>query len=243
MSIYNSIYVLLLLCLSVVFKTYAQEDIYELQSINVKEGLPNSNTHDILQDKNNFIWISSPGSLIRYDGYNFKNYDASFFNINESATLSIALDQNNLIWFCERLAYFDTPKSGVFNTETDSMIKFEDFSKGLFRSEDIIYLNASHKEKDVIFISTRQGIVYKYDGVFKKIATLPILPQRIVSCDSDAEGNYWIGFNNNEIVKVNSKQEIIDFFKIDEINYTIKKIIATTPFVILEVYDSKYNKL
>lgn len=38
------------------------------------DGLPSSETYDILQDKKGYIWISSDNGVSRFDGTNFKNY-------------------------------------------------------------------------------------------------------------------------------------------------------------------------
>ncbi|SFN47571.1 Signal transduction histidine kinase [Bizionia echini] len=225
-----------------VLTSHAQKNIFEIQSINVKDGLPNSNTHDILQDQNNFIWISTLGGLTRYDGYAFKFYDASFFNINENASLVLALDEQNRIWFCEDLAYAPKLTSGVFNTETGSIIPFEIISKGLFTSEDVFSLNASNYRKNTIFITTKQGVVYKYDGQFKMIFTIPNFRFRRVVAESDLDGNYWITYDNTVISKIDGAGKILKRFNLDKDDFTLNKILITTPNIILEGYNSKVEK-
>lgn len=236
------VFVIVFVCLYAFAQASAQGDIYTLQEVNVKDGLPNSNNYSILQDSNSFIWISSSGSLMRYDGYHFKSYDASFFNINERSTLSIALDNDNLIWFCERLASLKNPQSGVFNPVTEKIIDFKEFSNGLFQSQDVISLNASLYEEGVIYITTVHGIVYKYDGSFNEIYNFGDERVFRVVSESDSMGNYWIVHNNTQILKIDKEQQVVESYTIGSQYLILNKIIATNPVVVLEGLDVKLDK-
>ena len=54
--------------------TAGQNYLFDLDIINIEDGLPHRNTYDIVQDKEGFIWVSSLGAISRYDGYQFKTY-------------------------------------------------------------------------------------------------------------------------------------------------------------------------
>ncbi|APY08792.1 hypothetical protein BWZ20_10985 [Winogradskyella sp. J14-2] len=224
------------------FRGAAQNTIYELQSISLKDGLPNNNTFDIVQDQNNFIWISTIGSLVRYDGYGFKNYNLSFFNINENAKLSIALDQKNRIWYCEDIAYAATLKSGILDTETDSIYSLESVSNGLIKSNSIFSLNPSKNKHNVIFLTTRDGVIYKYDGTFKQIFKLPEFKNRPVHCEVDAQGFYWIAYYNTKIIKIDDKGNILKTFSLNKRDFFFKKILTTRPHLVAIGYNSKLEK-
>jgi signal transduction histidine kinase/DNA-binding response OmpR family regulator/ligand-binding sensor domain-containing protein len=215
----------------------SQNNIYELQTISVKEGLPNSNTFNIVQDGDNFIWISIPGSLLRYDGYNFKSYDASFFNIIESSTLSLGIDHNNLIWFCEDLPYIRSPKSGVFNPRTEQIISFEDFSSGLISAQDVAYINASEYKKGVIFLTTKKGVVYKYDGDFEEIYRFKAERKFRIYSEMDTSGNYWISYDNAELIKINRLKQIVRQYHVNARSLIIDKIFVNENQVIFKGYD------
>jgi len=40
-------------------------------------GLPSPEIHDIIQDKQGYIWIATDNGISRFDGYRFKNYGAA----------------------------------------------------------------------------------------------------------------------------------------------------------------------
>ncbi|WP_157208800.1 hybrid sensor histidine kinase/response regulator transcription factor [Mariniflexile maritimum] len=225
-----------------VFNANAQNAVYEIQSISVKEGLPNSNIFSILQDKNNFLWASTIGGLIRYDGYNIKNYDASFFNINEGSTLHLALDTKNRIWFCEDLAYATTLQSGVLDTETDSIIPIGKISKGLIKSGEVLSLNPSRIDKNVIFIADQKGRVYKYDGKFEQIFTVPDFKNRRIVCELDGKGNYWIAYDYDFVVRVNAQGKEIDSFKIEVPDFYVRNFMVQPSKLIVEGYNLRLRK-
>ena len=227
-------YIVLCFLLVASLSVGAQNNIFEIQSIKVEDGLPSNNVHDILQDDNRFIWLSTPGALSRYDGYNFKTYDATFLNINESSTISLDLDHNNNIWFCEVIKNENVKQSGVFDTRRDSIFDFKEITKGLFSSKDVVSINTSKLKKNVLNISTKAGVIYEYDGEFKSIFKLPVSTKLPVQCQMDDKGNYWITYETNKILKVNRQQHIIDSFQIQKPGHDIKKIIRTTPNLILE---------
>jgi len=60
------------------FVALAQDYLFDVQIINIEDGLPNSRVSNIAQDKEGFIWISTPGKISRYDGHPFKIYGAAF---------------------------------------------------------------------------------------------------------------------------------------------------------------------
>ena len=52
-----------------------QEYLFDVQKINVKDGLPHRRVFDIVEDKDGFIWISTIGSINKYDGYQIRVYN------------------------------------------------------------------------------------------------------------------------------------------------------------------------
>lgn len=65
----------------------AQSPSYSFQSLTREDGLPYSNVHQTLQDQQGFIWLSTSGGLVRYDGTNLK-----IFKHNPDDSLSISND-------------------------------------------------------------------------------------------------------------------------------------------------------
>jgi signal transduction histidine kinase/ligand-binding sensor domain-containing protein len=65
-------YISLLLCIML----NAQNN-QRFANYSVNEGLPQSSIYDIIQDRDNFMWIGTAGGLTRFDGYQFKVYKQS----------------------------------------------------------------------------------------------------------------------------------------------------------------------
>ncbi len=78
------------------------------RNYNVNQGLPSSQTYDIIQDQKKYIWVATDRGVSRFDGYNFTNYtsengllDNNIFNLYE--------DMFGRIWFlsyCGKLSYY-----------------------------------------------------------------------------------------------------------------------------------------
>ncbi len=47
---------------------------YEFDRITIEDGLPNSVVYSIIQGQLGFVWLATEGGLIRYDGYEFKEF-------------------------------------------------------------------------------------------------------------------------------------------------------------------------
>lgn len=106
------LFTLFLLLLS--FTAFTQSFTY--RNYNVNQGLPSSQTYDVIQDKHNYIWIASDRGVSRFDGYTFKNYttengllDNNVYNLYE--------DRFGRIWFlsyCGKISYYFNGKIHPF---------------------------------------------------------------------------------------------------------------------------------
>ncbi len=65
----------------------AQPPSYSFQRLTREDGLPYNNVHQTLQDQQGFIWLSTSGGLVRYDGTNLK-----VFKHNPDDSLSLSND-------------------------------------------------------------------------------------------------------------------------------------------------------
>jgi len=61
--------------------TYSQNYLFDVQTLNVEQGLPHRSTRDIIQDHDGYIWISGQGNISRYDGNEWKVFNYSQLNI------------------------------------------------------------------------------------------------------------------------------------------------------------------
>jgi ligand-binding sensor domain-containing protein len=75
----------------------------------VEDGLPSSETYDILQDRSGFIWIATDRGVSRYDGYSFRNF-SSADGLTDNTIFSLKEDYSGRIWCAtlnNRLCYFE----------------------------------------------------------------------------------------------------------------------------------------
>src|SRR5438552_2846240 len=78
----------------------AQENIL-FSSYGIDDGLPQSTVLDIIQDKDGFMWASTPDGYARFDGYKFvtyKNDPADTNSINSNRGETFYRDHNGKLW-------------------------------------------------------------------------------------------------------------------------------------------------
>lgn len=75
----------------------AQEPLCLLKRFGVEEGLLNRRVNAIIQDKDGFLWIATPGGLHRFDGYVFKTFTTAD-GLGSNAVDDIWMDAEGLLW-------------------------------------------------------------------------------------------------------------------------------------------------
>jgi ligand-binding sensor domain-containing protein/two-component sensor histidine kinase len=88
----------------------AQEPVY--RHYTTLNGLSSSETYDVLEDDQSFIWIATDYGLVRFDGFNFTIYDKQN-GLPENAVFNLKKDDSGNIWFNTfngLLAYWDGKK-------------------------------------------------------------------------------------------------------------------------------------
>ena len=225
---FKSITLLLIYYLTGCLLSFSQDYVFDTEIINVKEGLPHRMVYNTVQDQERFIWMSTQGAISRYDGYNFKTYNASFLHIKETSATRLAVDANKRLWYCETNSI--VPGNGVIDTAKDSLYSIETISKGLITSEDIMYLGNSKMAKTTVFLATRSGSVYKYDSDFQEIYRFPGPVSGPVICEAAPDGSYWITCNK-DIIRVKKGKLLRKIHA----GAMITNIISIYPEVILEM--------
>lgn len=232
---YRLLIINLLLLLSTLLA--AQNHLFQVEKINIKDGLPNRMPFDIIQDKKGFIWVSSPGKISRYDGQQFQTYDAGELNIPDGRNTHLVVDKTNKIWFQAYEGDNLPVYNGVIDIEKDTIYSVELFANGLFKANDILFINQSTLKKDEFFISTRQGIIYKYGEEIEEIYQLKELGNESVICEQDREDAYWIA-NYDTLIKVvnHQKEQLLQLPKVEnpDSNRFFKKLIRQYPTLIFE---------
>lgn len=76
------------------------------------DGLPSSETYDVIQDQKGYIWIATDRGVSRFDGYSFKNFTSNE-GLIDNTVLSFYEDLKGRIWFhgiSGRLCYYENEK-------------------------------------------------------------------------------------------------------------------------------------
>ncbi|TND08790.1 MAG: putative signal transduction histidine kinase [Bacteroidetes bacterium] len=82
------------------------------RSIGTDQGLPSSETYQLLQDKNGYIWIATDGGVSRYDGSSVTNFTTKE-GLSENVILGLYEDRKGRIWFralSGEISFFDGEK-------------------------------------------------------------------------------------------------------------------------------------
>ncbi|HTF06446.1 MAG TPA: histidine kinase [Bacteroidia bacterium] len=85
---------------------FAQEPYF--RHFGVEQGLPSSEVHDILQDRNGFIWFGTDRGVSKYDSYWFRNFGPSD-GLTDNTVFSLVEDASGKIWcrtLNSKLCYF-----------------------------------------------------------------------------------------------------------------------------------------
>jgi len=221
-----------------ILPTLAKDYLFDVQIINIEAGLPNRRVFDIAQDKEGFIWISTPGKISRYDGHHFKTYDADILNIPDYAGVSMAFDQNNNLWYCINSGTKGKIYGGVINSKAGEVYNLETFTNNQFTSKEIVHISRSALVESEWFLTTLQGKIYKYNGDFEEIYRYPKTLDNRLRAQQRPNGDYWI-MHYNELTTTDKRQipQTIRSLNENGDRLFISKIIQQQPTLIIETLD------
>ncbi|PSL25965.1 sensor histidine kinase [Chitinophaga ginsengisoli] len=69
-----------------------------IRNYNVKDGLANATVYDAVQDKEGFIWFSTPTGVSKFDGKRFRNYSQKD-GLTDNDVVKLAADSKGRVWF------------------------------------------------------------------------------------------------------------------------------------------------
>ncbi|ASZ11991.1 histidine kinase [Chitinophaga pendula] len=69
-----------------------------IHNYNVKDGLANATVYSAVQDKNGFIWFSTPTGVSKFDGKRFRNFSKRD-GLTDNDVIKLAADSKGRIWF------------------------------------------------------------------------------------------------------------------------------------------------
>ncbi len=106
-------------CVSIVYKTNAQEQQFTFSNLNEKDGLRNNIIFCFLKDSHGILWIGTQNGLNRFDGSHFytfkKNRDS--ISLPNNSIESLCEDKDGNIWGgTDNGVFCFTPSKSIFTT-------------------------------------------------------------------------------------------------------------------------------
>lgn len=97
----------------------------QISVLNTENGLPQNDIYSIVQDENGFMWFASNDGLIRYDGFDFKNFSIQDNSILTNLPVSLCDDKrgNLLIGTADKGVFIFNYKTEKFRRIYNHKIK------------------------------------------------------------------------------------------------------------------------
>ncbi|MEL7119901.1 MAG: two-component regulator propeller domain-containing protein [Bacteroidota bacterium] len=153
-----------------------EEAKYDIQYLDIEQGLLSSRIHPIFQDSKGYLWFGCREGLSRYDGRQFWHYQFRTA-VNLYGVQTIMEDKFGNIWFASQ-------DQGVFRYDGTNLTHF---SK--------TYGVVLEDQRGHIWFSTRGGIC-RYDGSNFIRYSINLAPKGITAMMADSKGNIWVGLGN-----------------------------------------------
>jgi len=114
----KSIFVLLLICFC--FGINAQEPVF--RHYTTVDGLPSNEIHEVIQDRNGYLWFATDFGASRFDGYSFKNFGFQE-GLKDQVLFDLQEDEKGRIWFPSFSGNLSYYKNGeIYHYRYDSLI-------------------------------------------------------------------------------------------------------------------------
>ena len=123
---------------------------------NVKDGLANATVYTAVQDKDGFIWFSTPTGVSKFDGKRFRNYSKKD-GLTDNDVIKLVPDSRGRIWFFTlngKPSYYGNYT--IHSPDNDSTLKFD--SRGHY-----MQLAFEDESRNIWFLNTNNRVI-GYDG-------------------------------------------------------------------------------
>ncbi len=143
----------------------AQYQTLRFDRLTIEDGLPNPSVMDILQDRDGFIWIGTLSGIVRYDGYEMKNYLPAAESIDSLPELDIPKfyqDKSGNLWLILR---YQKAKLFKYDPHSDQFIPYL-FDSSKSSEEQVINRSTSSIYEDKfgrLLVGTWGGGFYAID--------------------------------------------------------------------------------
>jgi len=157
-----------------------------------EEGLPQSQIHDIIQDKNGFIWFSTSGGVSKFDGKTFENY-STLNGLANNQAWDLAIDKHDQLWILDA--------SGLTN--------YNGFAFHHFPTElPILFTKEMYCDGDSIWFGCNLGLVKFYNGEYI-LYPLENCKNKVVNdILRDKKGNLWVFTREESFIFKNGSADL-----------------------------------
>lgn len=165
---------------------------YNIQYLDVEQGMPSSFVYSILQDKKGNLWFGTyGGGVTRYDGNFFFTFDEKK-GLNNNRIRSIYEDSKGNLWFASNGGGVTKYDGNSFKTYTTK--------QGL--SSNRVYAIMEDRNGNFWFGTNGAG-VNKFDGQSFTIynETSGLCNDQVYTIIQDKKGNFWFGTSSGEVSK------------------------------------------
>ena len=170
---------------------HAQEYVFDIHHISSDEGLLSNDVLHIIQDQEGFIWINTPGTISRYDGYNFTNYQSNQLKIGSKSAVDLAIDKSNNVWYFEQGV--SNSNCYILDTKTDSILSVNEYTNGTLSADKITSITSSEFERGVLAITTTDGEIFSFGHSLASIYQFNFnYKSSFLSCHQVGPKSYWV---------------------------------------------------
>jgi len=196
-------YLLLLALIVALLYSNAQPAHLSFDHLNIKEGLPDNNITDMVQDNQGYIWLATVKGIVRYDGYRVKAYKPGIedkTNVPVYLFVNTFLDKNHDLWA-------NSYTSGLYKYDpsTDHFIQYKNKSLHNKKIQFFIGRDSTGKIWSLVFMSGIKPVftLQQFDpatGVFRLYGRdqkgAHYFDTKNFGLYVDHQGKVWIGTDN-----------------------------------------------
>jgi ligand-binding sensor domain-containing protein len=194
-----------------------------------EDGLSGNTVYAVLQDRFGYIWLGTNSGLVRFDGYNFKNY---YQDVEDPKSIQVAIiyslyeDRKGDLWIGGVQGF------SKYNRETDSFTSYSissfnpDYSQ--FDNAYISVTTFTEDNKDHLLLgigpitggNNRNGLLY-LDKTTQQVNKYPLADNdstnSVITSFISAKGDYWFG-GHSGLLHLDNQSHRIEFHRPDALN-------------------------
>lgn len=175
---------------------YPSQNIVEVRSYSIGQGLSQKMIQNMVQDEDGFIWLATWNGLEKFDGYafrNFKTYPTDSVRLQYNRIINVAVGPKDGLW-CETFDY----RLYIFDKGREEFVDPFMLHPGVKPCESI--KRSFYLQDGVAWLSARDGSLWRLDGRrYDEAGALKYFPptrqergETIYGIYNDGNGGEWV---------------------------------------------------